>query len=197
MKGKEVAFGEVTGRVSGVVREKAREGVALLLSERMVNKVVEWKEVSYRLMWVRVRMGSECWAFVSAYRPSCERSEEEQDEYWNELTWCVDGLSTRNYVVVLQDLNARLGDGEVEGVVGKYGVPGENESGERLFDMCVERELVIGNSFFKKKGIDKYKWIRVANGRVIERALMDYVLITKTMVGRLKDVLMFRGVAAG
>ena len=31
-----------------------------------------------------------------------------------------------HYVVVLGDLNARVGDGEVEGVVGKYGVPGEN-----------------------------------------------------------------------
>ena len=134
---------------------------------------------SFSLMWVRVRMGRECWAFVSAYGPGCERSEEERDEFWNELTRCVDGLSTRNYVVVLGDLNARVGDGELEGVVGKYGVPGENESGERLLDMCVEQELAIGNSFFKKKGINKYTWIRVANGRVIERALMDYVLITK------------------
>ena len=37
----------------------------------------------------------------------------------------------------------------------------------------------------------------MANGRVIERALRDYVLITKRMVGRLKDVHVFRGVAAG
>ena len=37
----------------------------------------------------------------------------------------------------------------------------------------------------------------MANGRVIERALMDYVLITKRMVGRLKDVHVFRGLAAG
>ena len=147
MKGKEVAFGEVTGRVFGVERGRAREGVALLLSEWMGNKVVEWKEVSCRLMWVRVRMGRECWAFVSAYGPGCERSEEERDEFWDDLTRCVDGLSTRNYVVVLGDLNARVGDGEVEGVVGKYGVPGENESGERLLDMCVEQELVIGNSY--------------------------------------------------
>ena len=198
MKGKgEVAFGEVTGRVSGVERGRAREGVALLLSEWMGNKVVEWKEVSSRLMWVRVRMGRECWAFVSANGPGCERSEEERDEIWNDLARCVDGLSTRNYVVVLGDMNTRVGDGEVEGVVGKYGVPGENESGERLLDMCVEQELVIGNSFFKKKGKYKYTWIRVANGRVIERTLMDYVLITKRMVGRLKDVHVFRGVAAG
>ena len=108
----------------------------------------------------------------------------------------MDGLSTSNYVVVLGDLNARVG-GELEDVVGKYGVSGENESGERLLDMCVEQDLAIGNSIFKKKGINKYTWIRVANGRVIERALMDYVLITKRMVGRLKDVHVFRGVAAG
>ena len=87
--------------------------------------------MSSRLMWVRVRMGRECWAFVSAYGPGCERSEEERDEFWNDLTRCVDGLNTRNYVVVLGDLNARVGDGEVEGVVGKYGVPGENETGSR------------------------------------------------------------------
>ena len=37
----------------------------------------------------------------------------------------------------------------------------------------------------------------MANGRVTERALMYYVMITKRMVGRLKDVHVFRGVAAG
>ena len=47
----------------------------------------------------------------------------------------MDGLSTRNYVVLLGGLNARVGDGEVEGVVGKYGVLGENESDERLLDI--------------------------------------------------------------
>ena len=76
-------------------------------------------------------------------------------------------------------------------------IPYEKESGERLLDKCVEQELAIGNSFFKKKGINKYTWMKVANGRVIERALTDYVLITKRMVGRLKDVHVFRGVAAG
>ena len=87
---------------------------------RLLSKVVAWK-VSSRLMWVRVRMGRECWAIVTAYGPRCDRCEEEQNEFWKELTRCVDGLSTINYVVVLGDLNAIVGDGEVEGVVGEYG----------------------------------------------------------------------------
>ena len=45
--------------------------------------------------------------------------------------------------------------------------------------------------------INKYTWVRVERGRVIERALMDYVLITRRMTGRLKDVHVYRGMNAG
>ena len=45
-------------------------------------------------------------------------------------------------MVVLGDLNARVSDGEVEGVIRKYGVPGENESGETVRHVCVAR---VGN----------------------------------------------------
>ena len=52
LKGKsEVMFGEVVGRVSGVAVGTVREGVALLLSGRLMRCVVEWKEVSSRPMW--------------------------------------------------------------------------------------------------------------------------------------------------
>ena len=84
------------------------------------------------------------------------RKVRKRDEFWNELTRCVDGLSTRNYVVVLGALNARVGDGELEGVVGMYGVSGENESGERLLDMCVEQELAIGNFFQEERDKEVY-----------------------------------------
>ncbi|XP_068210294.1 craniofacial development protein 2-like [Palaemon carinicauda] len=126
----EVMFSEVSGIVSGIEIRRAREGVALLLSECKTSKVVEWKEISSRLMWVRVMLGKECWAIVSAYGPRCETRKEEWNEFWNELTMCVERLSKRNYVVVMGDLNARVGAGEVEVVIGKYGIPGENESGE-------------------------------------------------------------------
>ena len=57
LKGKgEVMFGEVVGRVSGVAGGRAREGVALLLSGWLMRCVVEWKEASSRLMWVRVKI---------------------------------------------------------------------------------------------------------------------------------------------
>ena len=105
MKGKgEAEFREVKGRISGIERGRAREGVALLLSERMRSSVVEWKECSSRMMWVKVRIGRECWTFVSAYGPGSEKSDEEREEFWNGLNDCIESLSRSSYVVVLGDL---------------------------------------------------------------------------------------------
>ena len=60
LKGKcEVMFGEVVGTASGVAGGRAREGVTLLLSGQLMRCVVEWKEVSSRLMWVRVKVERE------------------------------------------------------------------------------------------------------------------------------------------
>ena len=38
-------------------------------------------------------------------------------------------------MVVLEDLNARVGNEVIEGIVGRHGVPGRNESGERLLEI--------------------------------------------------------------
>ena len=63
------------GEVSGVAVGRAREGVALLLSGRLTRCVVEWKELSSRLVWVRVKIERESWVFISAYEPGSEKSE--------------------------------------------------------------------------------------------------------------------------
>ena len=51
---------------------------------------------------------------------------------------------------MLGDLNARVGNEVIEGIVGRHGVPGRNYSGELLLEMCAEQKLVVGNSWFKK-----------------------------------------------
>ena len=78
-------------------------------------------------------------------------------------------------MVVLGDLNARVGNEVIEGIVGRHGVTGRNESGERLLEMCAEQKLVVGNSWFKKNDVYKYTWWRISEGRVVDKTLMDYV----------------------
>ena len=59
----------IFGRVSGVVNGRASEGVGLLLSKRVLEGVVEYRKMSARLMWVKVKFEGEFWVFVSACGP--------------------------------------------------------------------------------------------------------------------------------
>ena len=101
---------------------------------------------------------------ASAYGPGSEKSEEEIEEFFNESSQCVESFGMNESVVVLGNLNARVGNEVIEGIVGRHGVPGRNESGERLLEMCAEQELVVGNSWFKKNYVHKYTWLRMAEG---------------------------------
>ena len=64
------------------------------------------------------------------------RSEEEMQEFWSELSECGGSFGRNESVVVLGDLNARVGNEVIEGIVGQHGVPGRNESGKRLPEIC-------------------------------------------------------------
>ena len=144
LRGKgECKFGSVIGRFSGVKRGRGREGVAILVSEEIGKRVVEWKEVSSRIMWMKVKLGKEMWVFVSAYGPGSEKSIEEREAFWIDLNECIEGLGRNVNVVVLGDLNATVGKEPIDGVVGKCGVPGKNRSGELMVEMCLERELMV------------------------------------------------------
>ena len=56
-------------------------------------------------------------------------------------------------------------------------MPGRNKRG-----MFAEQELVLGNSWFSKTDLSKYTWVRIVEGRMVERALVDYVLLLGFMI---------------
>ena len=47
-------------------------------------------------------------------------------------------------MVVLVGLNAGVGNESVMDVIGKYGVPGRNDSGNELIGLCIERVFFGG-----------------------------------------------------
>ena len=89
---------------------------------------------------------------------------------------------------MFDDLNAGLINDVTEGSVGQHGMPGRNESGERLLYMSAEQQLVVGNNRFRKKDVFKYTWLRLAEGMVVDRALMDKVLLLLPKTNTTKTV---------
>jgi hypothetical protein len=58
-----------------------------------------------------------------------------------------------------------------------------------MVQFCTEAGLIVGNTLFKKKRVNKYTWLS-DNGT--DEALMDWVLVDKGLKGSLKDVNVLR-----
>ena len=55
----------------------------------------------------------------------------------------------------------------------------------------------IGNTYFKMKGINKLTWQRIDNGRLVDGAMIDYVLVEKSVPSRSVDVYVARADGGG
>ena len=95
-------------------------------------------------LWAKLKVAGEKIVIVGVYVPGIERSENERDAFWECFNECINGFSENERIVVLGDMNAKVGNREVYKVVGMYGVPGVSENGERLMEVCSRRRLIIG-----------------------------------------------------
>ena len=59
----------------------------------------------------------------------------------------VSKVSSHDYLIILGDLNAKIGTDELH--MGKQGIGVRNENGERFLDFCTENNMIIGGTLFK------------------------------------------------
>ena len=59
---------------------------------------------------------------------------------------------------ILEDKNAKVGNQEIPGVTGKFGLGVQNEAGQRLIEFCQENSLVIANTLFQQPKRQLYTW---------------------------------------
>ena len=52
-------------------------------------------------------------------------------------------------LLILEGRNAKVGNQEIPGVTGKFGLGVQNETGQRLTEFCQENTLVIASTLFQ------------------------------------------------
>ena len=106
----EMSFGGVRGDKSGLGRRgNLREGVAVLMNERIWMCIKEIRWINFRIMHVELCIKRRFWNVIIVYVSGMERSEEEIDCFWEELKWCIELWEAREKVVAIGDMNARVG----------------------------------------------------------------------------------------
>ena len=182
---------EITVIRTGVDENKhAKEGVAIMMSKEMEGHVKGHGCEGSRIVWVRLDIEGEDLIVVGAYAPTGHRIED-KEKFWGELNEEIEGVGGRSKVIVAGDLNARIGNEEIKGITGKFGLEGiTNANGHKMLQLCAERGLMVGNTLFQKRRGRKYTWTSGVDGT---RAVLDYILVDKRMRGELLDVDVLQG----
>ena len=100
-------------------RENAGDGVAVLMNERVWRCVRKIRRINSRIMCVGVCIKREFWTVIVVFTSGMERLEEERDGFWEELKGSIKLCEDKGKAVLIRDMNAKVGDSEGEGVLGK------------------------------------------------------------------------------
>ena len=84
--------------------------------------------------------------------------------------------SKKDILFIRGDWNAKVGNQEIPGVTGKFGLGVQNKVGQRLIEFCQENTLVIANTLFQQHKRRLYTWTS-PDGR--HRNQIDYILCSQ------------------
>ena len=64
----------------------------------------------------------------------------------------------KDALFIIRDLNAKVGDQDIPGIKGKFGLGEQNEAVQRLTEFCQENWLVTANTLFQQHKRWLYTW---------------------------------------
>ena len=90
---------------------------------------------------------------VSVYVPQVGCTDEEKEEFWEELEELIRSLSEKDKIVIGADLNGHIGRGntEYERWHGGFGHGEKNHEGDNILEFTQAYDLALGNLFFSKR----------------------------------------------
>ncbi|KAK3795530.1 hypothetical protein RRG08_036857 [Elysia crispata] len=174
------------------------EGVAIILSKRAQRTLRGWEAHGSRLLLASFSSSNRGINIniLQLYAPTNAASEEEKEEFYDQLQRITEKLPRKDVNIIMGDANAKVGSDNIsyEEVMGKQGLGVMNDNGERFADFCSLNDLVIGGTIFPHKDIHKATWVSPDGGTENQ---IDHICISRKFRRSLQDVRVFRGADIG
>ena len=87
---------------------------------------------------------------IQAYAPTSNAEEVEVEWFYEDLQDLLELTSKKDVLFIIGDWNAKVGNQEMPGVTGRFGLGVQNKAGQRLIEFCQENALVIANTLFQQ-----------------------------------------------
>lgn len=140
--------------------DRRQFGTGFIVHKSMVPNVMEFKTFNPRISLLTIKAYWFNLTIISVHAPTEEKTQEEKDDFYDELTNVVDGIPNNRIVVVLGDLNAKVGKELIfKPTIGHHSLHEvSNNNGLNLIDFATSKDLVIKSTMFPHKKINKGTW---------------------------------------
>ena len=149
-------------------------GVGLLIKKTIVKSLLGIVCVSKRNILAKIKGAPFNMSILQTYAPTADHTDEEIEEYYEEVSRTIKTVKSDEILIVMGDMNAKVGKGSFEKITGNHGLGTRNERGERLIQFCSEERLSIVNTFFKHPNRRLYTWKSPGD---VRRNQIDYIMI--------------------
>src|SRR5215469_685555 len=118
--------------------DTAKRDVGIMLTESVAKYMIGYWAVSYRVLLVRIKGNPFNICLIQVYAPTTQHEEDEMDKFYREVQSAKDQCKQHEMIIVMGDLNAKVGNERFDEVVGPWGLGDRNDKGERWIEWCIE-----------------------------------------------------------
>ena len=157
--------------------ESGQSGVAMILDKEAKKGFLSYDAISDRILTVHFNTKPVKTTIIQIYAPSTNHSDDEIEDFYNQLQSVKDSIHNKNQVIIMGDFNAKVGEGASKDQgLGPHGIGKRNESGEKLLGFCQANGMNILNTWFKNHIRRKWTWISPDKAT---KNQIDYILVSK------------------
>ena len=82
--------------------------------------------------------------------PTTNAEEAEVDWFYEDLIGLLELTPTKDVLFIKEDWNAKVGSQEILGVTSKFDLGVQNETGQRLTELCQENAVILASILFQQ-----------------------------------------------
>lgn len=163
---------------SGVdLSKRASGGVGILVAEKYEPSINNIHYIDERILVLSLNSESGNINIMSVYAPDSSRKKEETDAFYEKVEAELGRIPSTEKVIILGDLNARVGNKVLPGIMNRFNEEHTNGNGEILIDFCARYSLRINNTFFPHKPQHKITWQNTRG----QQSIIDFVISNRAI----------------